>query len=416
MWLEKNITFEDIKTTVNTDIAIKVENLSKVFPLRQAQVDNHGNSIHEYWALKDVSFEIKKGESVGIIGPNGSGKSTLLKILAGITKPTSGKVSIRGKVASILDIGAGFHPELSGRENVYLNGQIHGFTKKEIEVKFNEIVAFSGIEKFIDEPVKNYSNGMYLRLAFSIMAHLDFDVYLLDEVLSVGDEEFREKVSRAIDVLIYKKKTLIFVSHDLYNLRLDSTIIYLFKSKIKGIGDISFIHRYQLDNSPYKHINKESFYMFSHLKLSYLNFFEINNFKIDNFTLLEDGIDSTESIDILFTIMLFKDFSFEIGLAMYDETRSLVFVLTNVRNDVPKIDVQGDYNVKMTLPKNLFNAKTYYFDLFVKKDDSSYDYLLNQKDFLFIKFSNKKRQDIINHPHSKKSVINPNIELKILRK
>lgn len=199
---------------MSPDNAIKVEKLSKVYPLRQPQTGENGRTMYEHWALDDISFEIKKGESVGITGPNGSGKSTLLKILAGVTKPTSGKVFIRGKVASILDIGAGFHPELSGRENVFLNGQIHGFTKKEIESKFDEIVAFSGIEKFIDEPVKNYSNGMYLRLAFSIMAHLDFDVYLLDEVLSVGDEDFRSKI---YDVLLKwkSKKTLLIITHDL---------------------------------------------------------------------------------------------------------------------------------------------------------------------------------------------------------
>lgn len=260
MWLEKNITFEDIKTTVNTDIAIKVENLSKVFPLRQAQVDNHGNSIHEYWALKDVSFEIKKGESVGIIGPNGSGKSTLLKILAGITKPTSGKVSIRGKVASILDIGAGFHPELSGRENVYLNGQIHGFTKKEIEVKFNEIVAFSGIEKFIDEPVKNYSNGMYLRLAFSIMAHLDFDVYLLDEVLSVGDEEFREKIIQLIKSW-NDQKTLVIVTHDFYQIEtlFDRVISFNNKKAIESLNKPTPIERLLNNYIEENNVQEENF-------------------------------------------------------------------------------------------------------------------------------------------------------------
>lgn len=192
---------------------IKVENLSKVYQLRDSTTDENGNTTNELWALKDVSFEIKKGESIGIAGPNGSGKSTLLKILAGITKPTSGKVAIRGKVASILDIGAGFHPELSGRENVYLNGQIHGFTKEEIERKFDEIVEFSGVKKFINEPVKNYSSGMYLRLAFSIMAHLDFDLYLLDEVLSVGDAEFRVKSAK---FFVEKKgsKSVINVSHE----------------------------------------------------------------------------------------------------------------------------------------------------------------------------------------------------------
>lgn len=215
---------------MNNDIAIKVENLSKVFSLRQPRKDDNGNLSHEYWTLKDLSFEIKKGESIGIIGPNGSGKSTLLKILAGVSKPTSGTVKIRGKVASILDIGAGFHPELSGRENVFLNGQIHGFSKKEIEAKFNEIVTFSGIEKFIDEPVKNYSNGMYLRLAFSIMAHLDFDVYLLDEVLSVGDAEFRERIRDFIAKWAKNiSKTFVIVTHDIDSIANYFDVVFAFE-------------------------------------------------------------------------------------------------------------------------------------------------------------------------------------------
>ncbi len=198
------------------DIAIKVENLSKRYFLREPILDEAtGKQTNELWALKDVSFEIKKGESVGIIGPNGSGKSTLLKILAGVTKPTEGKITINGRVASILDIGAGFHPELSGKENVFLNGQIHGFSKKEIAAKFDEIVAFSGIEKFIDEPVKNYSNGMYLRLAFSIMAHLDFDIYLFDEVLSVGDAEFQMKSFQIIEKIKSKKASFCIAYHQM---------------------------------------------------------------------------------------------------------------------------------------------------------------------------------------------------------
>lgn len=226
----------------NNDIAIRVENLSKKFTLQHAVKDEHGNNTHELWALKDVSFEIKKGESVGIIGPNGSGKSTLLKILAGVTKPTTGKVEIYGRVASILDIGAGFHPELSGRENVFLNGQLLGFSKKEIQSKFDEIVDFSGIEKFIDEPVKNYSNGMYLRLAFSIMAHLDFDVYLFDEVFSVGDEEFQNKCIERIQAIAMQCKTAVFVYHNLFfadrivNKEID---IRNFQSDLYNIGRIN---------------------------------------------------------------------------------------------------------------------------------------------------------------------------------
>lgn len=213
---------------MKTNIAIQVEKLSKVYQLRQPRLREDGTKTSEHWALKEVSLEIKKGESVGIIGPNGSGKSTFLKILAGITKPTAGKVSIRGKVASILDIGAGFHPELSGRENVFLNGQIHGFTKKEIESKFDEIVAFSGIERFIDEPIKNYSNGMYLRLAFSITANLNFDVYLFDEVLGVGDAEFREMSLHKIRELITKQdKTVVLISHNLSELSMTCNAVYV---------------------------------------------------------------------------------------------------------------------------------------------------------------------------------------------
>ncbi len=218
---------------IEPEIAIRVSNLSKRYKLRQPQTDQSGNLKDELWALKDISFEIKKGESVGVIGHNGSGKSTLLKILAGVSRPTSGTVQINGKVASILDIGAGFHPELSGRENVFLNGQIYGFTNPEIKEKFTDIVEFSGIEKFIDEPIKNYSNGMYLRLAFSIMAHFDFDVYLFDEVLSVGDAEFSLKTKQKYREMHELGKTMIFVSHNLVELGAKGLYILLEKGIIK---------------------------------------------------------------------------------------------------------------------------------------------------------------------------------------
>ncbi len=235
---------------IENNIAIKVENVSKKYILQHPQKDDEGNETHEFWALKDVNFEIKKGESVGIIGPNGSGKSTLLKILAGVTKPTSGKVTIDGRVASILDIGAGFHPDLSGKENIFLNGQLLGFSKSEIKEKYNEIVAFSGIEKFINEPVKNYSNGMYLRLAFSIMIHLDFDIYLLDEVMGVGDISFQMKVNQFIhDQNKIKTVTYIFVSHDLIELMAHCNYFYILNNgKIDKHGTIDLNENY-LDKS-----------------------------------------------------------------------------------------------------------------------------------------------------------------------
>lgn len=217
---------------MSRDIAIEVVALSKVFSLRHEQLNETGNTIREHWALNNVSFKILKGQSVGIIGHNGSGKSTLLKILAGVTKPTSGSVEINGKIASILDIGAGFHPELSGRENIFLNGQIHGFTHKEIEKKQAEIITFSGVEKFIDEPVKNYSNGMYLRLAFSIMAHLDFDVYLFDEIMSVGDAEFIHKTRQKLEDLRQADKTVVIVSHNMAEIKDQDLFILLGKGKV----------------------------------------------------------------------------------------------------------------------------------------------------------------------------------------
>lgn len=172
--------------------------------------------VHEeFWALKNVSFEINKGERVGIIGRNGAGKSTLLKILSQITDPTTGKITIDGKVSSLLEVGTGFHPELTGRENIFLNGAIIGMTRKEIESKFDEIVAFAEIEKFLDTPVKRYSSGMYVRLAFSVSAHINPDILIVDEVLSVGDAAFQKKCIGKIEEVSERGRTILFVSHNM---------------------------------------------------------------------------------------------------------------------------------------------------------------------------------------------------------
>ncbi|MCJ7620698.1 MAG: ABC transporter ATP-binding protein, partial [Anaerolineae bacterium] len=221
-----------------TDIAVHVENLSKQYrigapqarykTLRESLVDMASAPVHRLrrlgqpspenetiWALKDVSFDVKKGEVVGIIGRNGSGKTTLLKILSRITEPTEGHAEIKGRVGSLLEVGTGFHPELTGRENIYLNGAILGMKRAEIDERFDEIVAFSEIERFLDTPVKRYSSGMYVRLAFSVAAHLEPEILLVDEVLAVGDAAFQKKCLGKMGDVAREGRTGLFVSHNM---------------------------------------------------------------------------------------------------------------------------------------------------------------------------------------------------------
>ncbi len=174
-----------------------------------------GDSEEEFWAIKDLSFEVKEGEVVGIIGRNGAGKSTLLKLLSRITAPTTGRIHLRGRVATLLEVGTGFHPELTGRENVFLNGAILGMTRAEVRSKFDEIVAFAEVEKFLDTPVKRYSSGMYVRLAFAVAAHLDPEILVVDEVLAVGDAEFQKKCLGKMQDVSRGGRTVLFVSHNM---------------------------------------------------------------------------------------------------------------------------------------------------------------------------------------------------------
>jgi len=200
----------------------------------------NGNGAPEHiWALRDISFEVPRGEVVGIVGRNGAGKSTLLKVLSRITEPTEGRAEIHGRVGSLLEVGTGFHPELTGRENVYLNGAILGMHKAEIARKFDEIVAFAEIEKFIDTPVKHYSSGMYMRLAFAVAAHLDTDILIVDEVLAVGDAEFQKKCLGKMSDISRGGRTVLFVSHNLSAVRsLCGTGILLENGELHGRGPI----------------------------------------------------------------------------------------------------------------------------------------------------------------------------------
>jgi lipopolysaccharide transport system ATP-binding protein len=206
-------------------------------------------TTEEFWALKNVSFDIMPGEIIGIIGSNGAGKSTLLKILSGITPPTTGEIIMRGRAASLLEVGTGFHPELTGRENIFLNGAILGMTKAEIARKFDEIVEFAGIEKFIDTPVKYYSSGMYVRLAFSVAAHMEPDILVVDEVLAVGDTEFQKKCLGKMEEVTRKQgRTILFVSHNLEAVeRLCTKTMLLKKGEVVKFGETSEVINYYIN-------------------------------------------------------------------------------------------------------------------------------------------------------------------------
>jgi lipopolysaccharide transport system ATP-binding protein len=192
---------------------IKIENLSKVY---KRKTKRHGvNIVEDFWALKDLSFSVNRGDVLGVIGKNGAGKSTLLKILSRITSPSSGQVTINGRVASLLEVGTGFHPEMTGRENIYMNGSILGMSTCEIKRKFDEIVDFSGVAHFLETPVKRYSSGMQTRLAFAVAAHLEPEVLIIDEVLAVGDAEFQKKCLRKMEDIGNSGRTILFVSHNM---------------------------------------------------------------------------------------------------------------------------------------------------------------------------------------------------------
>lgn len=202
-----------------------------------------GDEIEEFWALKDASFEVRQGEVLGLIGRNGAGKSTLLKILSRITEPTRGRVTLRGRVSSLLEVGTGFHPELTGRENIFLNGAILGMTQREIRKKFDEIAAFAEVEKFLDTPVKHYSSGLYVRLAFAVAAHLEPEILIVDEVLAVGDTEFQKKcLGKLDDVSRMQGRTVLFVSHNMEAvLKLCTQAILIDSGRVQALGDAKIV-------------------------------------------------------------------------------------------------------------------------------------------------------------------------------
>ena len=268
----------------NKDVILKVENLSKQYRLGTVGTGTISHDLNRFfakirgkedpylkigesndrsskgeseyvWALKDINFEVKRGEVLGVIGKNGAGKSTLLKILSKVTGPTTGSIKSKGRIASLLEVGTGFHPEMTGKENIFLNGAILGMTKKEINSKLDEIVSFSGCERYIDTPVKRYSSGMKVRLAFAVAAHLEPDILIVDEVLAVGDAEFQKKaIGKMQDISNEGGRTVLFVSHDMGAISvLTERVVVLNNGKVSFIGDTNKGIREYLSSSTNEH-------------------------------------------------------------------------------------------------------------------------------------------------------------------
>ena len=318
-----------------------------------------GETKEEFWALRNISLDIQKGDIIGIIGRNGAGKSTLLKILTGITPPTEGEIIMRGRVASLLEVGTGFHPELTGRENIFLNGAILGMTKKEIARKFDEIVAFSGVEKFLDTPVKYYSSGMYVRLAFSVAAHMEPDILLVDEVLAVGDAEFQKKcLGKMEEVTKSEGRTILFVSHNLNAVeKLCHKSIWIEQGQVKYFGKTKEV----ID----KYLGKENK---KNLAVSELPFNNKKDMQVTKVSLVNNRGEFSADLDML------APFTIEIEYEVSQKTNNALLSLLIFTRDGQKIlhsdsfDYTntlegplepGKYKTKINFPAHLLNVGEY---------------------------------------------------------
>ncbi len=320
---------------------------------------SHKHTNEEFWALDNINCEIKQGDRVGIIGRNGAGKSTLLKILSKVTAPTKGIVKIKGRVASLLEVGTGFHPELTGRDNIYLNGTILGMTKREIDKKLDEIVAFAEIEQFIDTPVKRYSSGMYVRLAFAVAAHLDPEILIVDEVLAVGDAAFQKKaLGKMEDVSKGGGRTVLFVSHNMGAVKnLCNKGFLLENGSIKYHGGIDNIIEKYISNQTNDMIRNEIIRQLASVKNK--DILEIKSIEVKQKS-NERTLFNCFDINIIFKYQVYKD-THNLFLVIYIFDvygNHLVESFHNAYGDNPIVK-KGNYESKFIIPKNLLNENKY---------------------------------------------------------
>ncbi|MBU4455198.1 ABC transporter ATP-binding protein [Patescibacteria group bacterium] len=339
----------------------------------------------EFWALKDINFTVEKGEAVGIIGANGAGKSTLLKILTGITPPTTGEIRMQGSVASLLEVGTGFHPELTGRENIMLNGAILGMKKSEIIKKFDAIVEFAGIEKFLDTPVKYYSSGMYVRLAFSVAAHMEPDILIVDEVLAVGDAEFQKKCLGKMGEITQKEgRTILFVSHNMGAIRsLCSRTILLSEGKIvKDSHTDEVINYYMKDIS-----QKRNPVIFEENPDKPINILEVAIGKKGGENSL--NFDIADEIEVTIKYKVREDIK-GTNLAMHiDRDGSQIFWTLDIdsNSDLLEMRKAGEYMATVVIPKRLLRMGVY--SVTVDAGFFGIEVIVKHDDCLFLEIENK---------------------------
>lgn len=385
------------------NVILKAENISKYYRLgiinsgslkediekfwKKTFTENHSKTIrlptdqakkNELWALKEVNFEIMQGDVVGFVGKNGAGKSTLLKILSRITVPTMGSIKGRGRIASLLEVGTGFHAELTGRENIFLNGQILGMNKWEVKSKFDEIVDFSGIEKFLDTPVKRYSSGMYVRLAFAIAAHLDPDILIVDEVLAVGDAEFQKKcLGKMKQVSKEDGKTVLFVSHNSQALKnLCTKAIYLENGKVIDIGTPTNVIANYMKREQTFYLNRA----YTHIDSAPGN----DHIRIKSVSITPEYLDTNKIIDIRTPLLI----NFEFWYMPSGETDLSVNILLNTIMDECVFEVNSasfEFNGGLikgncTIPGDFLNYGSYNITLIFVKNTT--DALFNFEECL----------------------------------
>ena len=382
---------------------IKVENLSKAYQIGQIGTGTLSKDIDRFWqtkilgkedpflkigetndrskkgesnivwSLKDINFEVNEGDAVGIIGKNGAGKSTLLKLLSRVTSPTTGEMKVKGRIASLLEVGTGFHPELSGRENIYLNGAILGMRKKEITRKLDEIIDFSGVERYIDTPVKRYSSGMYVRLAFAVAAHLESEILIVDEVLAVGDAEFQKKcLGKMGDISKGEGRTVLFVSHNMAAVEsLCNKGVVLENGKIGFVGDKNKSIDFYLNNEIQYDTSK-----------TFINHEVKDNFGIKKVELIENDvvIKHSDSVIIEIDFNNLKNKCY-VGIAVLNSSKMKIFTTINQIED-------GCEKIVCEIPPNLLLKGNYSIDVATFISDNVFEYLNDICSFQVVDFDN----------------------------